>query len=640
MCRLPAFVSFVLLMLFSATGFAQKPLQPANTPADTVREFEILKGPSMRMIDTDTGTIQTIAGGAIIKQGDTKFFADSVVLYNNSHMLEAFGNIHINQADSIHTYGQYLKYLGIEKMAYLKKDVRLLGKSGTLYTQELDYNLQSGIGNFHNGGKVVNGKNTVTSRDGTYYADTKDVYFKNDVKMDGPKNHIRTDSLIYNMNTANTTFITKTYIRNDEVQINTSQGRYDTKTGDAFFTSRSTVRDSTGRIYTANNMALDGISGNAQLEGNGVIIDSANGFIILANEIFLNKKNNSFLATRKPVLIIKQKNDSTYIAADTIFSGLAKNVNQRLFYQNDTATQLNAQQTEKMISLKQNDTLKYISLNHDSTSADSIKKITRVISTDSLSVVPLKKDSLPLITSKKDSVLHRIPDSLSQSQFDSSLLKRSDLGPPKVLPDSILPSQQLADSSKRPTDSTRYFLAFHHVRIFNDSLQSVCDSLFISSVDSVFRLYYDPVLWSGDTQVSGDTMFLFTKNQEPDRLYVFDRAFIASKTKEGFFNQMAGKTVNGYFKNGKFDYMRMKGSQAESIYYMQDDDSAYIGMNRTPADVIDLYFKNDALIKVLWINQVKGIIYPMNQIPEDQKQLKGFEWLDNLRPKNKFELFE
>jgi hypothetical protein len=49
--------------------------------------------------------------------------------------------------------------------------------------------------------------------------------------------------------------------------------------------------------------------------------DSANGFIVFGNQVFLNKKNNSFLATRKPVLIIIQKNDSTYIAADTIFSG-------------------------------------------------------------------------------------------------------------------------------------------------------------------------------------------------------------------------------------------------------------------------------------------------------------------------------
>ena len=114
-------------------------------------------------------------------------------------MMEAFGNIEINQADTVHTYSQYLKYLGIEKMAYLKKNVKLTDKKGTLFTQDLDYNLETGIGNFHNGGKVIEGKSVITSVEGTYYADTKDIYFKKNVKLDEPKNHIRADSLLYNM---------------------------------------------------------------------------------------------------------------------------------------------------------------------------------------------------------------------------------------------------------------------------------------------------------------------------------------------------------------------------------------------------------------------------------------------------------
>jgi hypothetical protein len=156
--------------------------------------------------------------------------------------------------------------------------------------------------------------------------------------------------------------------------------------------------------------------------------------------------------------------------------------------------------------------------------------------------------------------------------------------------------KSLTDSSNKPDTSIRYFLAFHHVKIFNDSLQSVCDSLFISSKDSVFRLYYSPVVWSGNTQISGDTIFLYTKNKQPERLYVFENGMIVNRTKEGFFNQMAGKTINGYFIDGKIDYMRVKGTQAESIYYLQNEDSAYIGMNRATGDVIDLYFKNDDII--------------------------------------------
>ncbi len=622
---------FLLTFLLPKISLAQNTLQPANK--DSVREFEIIRGPSMRMIKTDTGTLQTIAGGAIVNQGKTKFYADSVVLNNDTRNMEAFGNIHINDGDTVQIYSQYLRYSGLAKIGYLNKDVRLQGRNGTLFTSELDYNFETSIGNYYKGGKVVNGKNVITSKEGTYYADTKDVYFKKDVKMNGPKNHISADSLVYNMDNAGLTFISDTYIQNDEVKINTSQGNYDTKSGNAFFSSRSVVKDSSGRIYTANTMALDGKSGNAQLEGNGVIIDSANGFILLGNQIFLNRKNNSFLATRKPLLIIKQKHDSTYVAADTIFSGLAKMVNEQLVYSTDSATLLNARQTQKILAF-QTDSTEILPVHTD---------------TQQVSAPLLPTDSLNI----RDTLKNRIPDSAkttlkppSAPNRDSLHLPENSIPPGITVMDTLhhqkdsLLTQPIGDSIQKPKDSTRYFIAYHHVRIFNDSLQSVCDSMFISSADSVFRLYYSPVIWSGKTQVSGDTMFLFTKNKEAERLFVFDKAMVVSQTKEGFFNQMTGKTLNAYFINNQFDHIRLKGSQSESVYYLQDEDSAYIGMQRSVGDVIDMIFQKGELEKVKVINQVKGMIYPMNQIPEDQRQLKGFEWLDKRRPKNKAELFE
>jgi hypothetical protein len=103
---------------------------------------------------------------------------------------------------------------------------------------------------------------------------------------------------------------------------------------------------------------------------------------------------------------------------------------------------------------------------------------------------------------------------------------------------------------------------------------------------------------------------------------------------------MAGKTINGYFKNGNIDYIRTKGSPAESIFYPQDDDSAYIGLNRSKGDVIDIIFTNKEINRIKFINDVDGTLYPMNQIPAAIKFLKNFKWQEEKRPKNKLELFE
>lgn len=590
----------------------------------------------MRTIFIDSlTTLQTISGGAIIKQQTTLFSGDSVVINPTTHIVEAFGNVHINQADSVQTYADYLKYVGLEKTAYLKRNVKLTDKKGTLFTQDLDYNLNTGIGNYHNGGKVINRGNTITSREGTYYADTKDVYFRNNVDVIGPKNRIKADSLIYNMQSEVVAFTGNTNIKNKEVDIVTTQGTYDLKSGNAFFTSRTSVKDSSGRIYIANNMALDDKSGNAQLEGNAVVRDSANGFIVTGNQIFLNKKNNSFLATRKPVMIIKQKDDSTYIAADTLFSGLTTFVN-----------------NNEMV-LEKDSTIK------DSVPLNPNLDSTKIISGDSVSNLrpPGLVDSSKIIMHLIDSAKSRkIEMPLNDSSVDKQLIVDSSkmISPPDssgadslgvdsipMVRDTIaIDNKLLKDTINNSDSAVRYFLAFHHVKIFNDSLQSICDSLFFSAKDSVFRLFYDPVVWSGRSQITGDTIFLYTKNKKPGRLYVFEKGMIVNRTTQGFYNQISGKTINGYFVEGKIDYMRVKGSQAESIYYALDDDSAYIGMNRATGDVIDLYFKNEDLIKVLFVNDVKGKMYPMKEIPEEEKKLKNFIWLEDKRPKNRLELFE
>ena len=657
-------LKIVFSLIFLQASFISFSQVTPSPPTDTVREFEIIRSPSMRSIFIDSATtLQTLAGGAIVKQGTTTISGDSIVVNPTTHVAEAFGNVHINQADSVQTYSQYLKYTGTDKTAYLKKDVRLNDKKGTLFTQELDYNLNTQIGNYHNGGKVVNGKTTITSDDGTYYGDTKDIYFKNNVEVVDAKNHTTTDSLLYNMRTGNSNYNGNTHIKNKEADIYTTQGNYDVTTGNALFTSRTRIIDSSGRVYIANNIALDDKSGNAQLEGNAIVKDSVNDFIVFANQIFANKKSNSFLATRKPVLIIKQKDDSIYVAADTIFSGYSTMIKKEDILKKDSVIQdtslLKLKTDSLTVTDSANHNLKFGELaNKDSViipnredslqlrkpeseNKQPIKKEENILK-DSTNAVSLKEDSMRLKKKETDvQKIKNLPVKDSSGKFLPPLADSIKDIPVAARFDSLR-SMKFAekDTTNKSDSATRYFLAFHHVRIFNDSLQSVCDSLFFSTKDSVFRLYYDPVIWSGHSQITGDTIFLYTKNKKADRLYAFERGMIVNKTKEGFFNQIAGKTINGYFADGKIDYMRVRGSQAESVYYAQDDDSAYVGMNRATGDVIDLYFKNDELKKVLFVNDIKGKMYPMKQIPEDQKFLKNFIWITDKRPKNKLELFE
>ena len=537
--NLSAAFSFLLLCI-STIPFAQQPVS-ATVTKDTLRTIQIVRGNSMRHLTIDSLTqLETLSGDVILKEGLTTFYCDSASLNKATNVLESFGNIHINDNDSIHTYAQYLKYIGNERKAYLKKKVKMVDrKGGVLLTDDLDYDLRTGIAKYTNGGQITNENTILNSKDAVYYADTRDVYFKKNVHLVDPKYDIRTDSLQYNLNASIATFIAPTHIISRDGVVDTRSGTYNLKTGEAIFFERTSFRDST-RFMIADKILRDEKSGILQMEGNAKLVDSVNKVTVTGNQVFIDTKLNSFLATRKPVMILYRNGDSTYIAGDTLFSGLKK----------------------------------YDSLER--------KMVTR-----------------------------------------GDTLKKT-----------------MAVSLEKKDTSVRYFLAFYHVRIFNDSLQSVSDSLHYSTTDSTFKLFGQPVVWNGKTQVTGDTIYVFTEQQKAKRLYVFNNGMIINMVGPYLYNQVGGRTLNGYFTNGEIDFVRVKGSPAESIYYPQDNDSAFVGMNRSSGDQIDVYFVGKELKKVKIVNNVDGILYPMRQIPADQKLLRNFKWQDQRRPKSKLELFE
>ena len=535
--------NILLIICFVGYGqfcFSQTQTYQLAATTDTIRTIEIINATSLRQITiNDTTVLETLSGNAKVSQGNTILEGDSIVIDKRLGTVEVFGNVHINDADTVNTYAQYLKYIGNTQIAYLKNNVKLSDGKAQLFTNELEYNLKTGIANYKNGGKVINEKTVLTSKEATYYSDTKDAFFKENVHLVDPKYNMITDSLRYNTAFKNVYFISKTNIKTENGTIDTKSGTYNLKTGEALFFDKTVIRDST-RYISGNKVAFDEKSNTIQIEDNGKFVDSSNRVIVLGNQILIDKKNNTFLATRKPVMILYQNNDSTYISADTLFSG--KRMNEK----DDTNT--------------------------------------------------IIKDTI------------NTPTAINTNQ--------------------------------KTADSIKYFIGFHHVRIFNDSMQAVSDSLHYSTIDSTFKLFKNPVCWNNNTQLSGDTMYLYTENQTAKRFYVNSNTMVINKTKENLFNQIGGKNLNGYFKDGNIDFIKIKGTPAESIFYPQDNDSAYIGMNKSKGDVIEAYFMNKTINKVKFVNDVDGTLYPMNQIPEKSKFLNNFNWQEERRPKSKLELFE
>ncbi len=533
--KIPASFLFTCFLLFAvAAANAQQPI--LSDTLSQKKQIIILHADRLSNQRIDTVEYMSLAGNVEVKQDSSLFYCDSAVMNKKANILEAFGHVHINDRDSVNIYSDYLKYLGKEKKAYLNGNVKLTDGKATLTTPELLYDLQTKIGTYTKKGKVVNGKTVLNSDEGYYYGETKDVYFKKNVVLVDPDYNIKTDTLFYNTYTGVATFVVPAEITGKNgTKIITSDGYYDTKNKNSYFGKRPTIQDST-TFLIADEVASDS-SGFGEARGNVIYRDTAKHITIFANHLNSNRKEGSFLATQKPVMIIKQDEDSIFVAADTLYSA-------------------------KLSTLR-----KYRN-------------------------VPVIVDSLP----KKDT---------TQNDKDS-------------------------------TD--RFFEAYYHVRIFSDSLQAISDSLFYSSEDSVFRLFKQPIVWAQENQITGDTIYLYTQNKKPKRMYVFENALAIQKVGSNYYNQVKGRTINGYFNNGEIDYLHAKGN-AESIYYGQDDYKKFVGVNKATSDIIDMYFDDRKPQRVVFRSNLTGTTYPMRQVNHDELKLRGFKWQDGLRPKTQYELF-
>lgn len=593
-----AILGFLILLSFYSSAQVTPPriskadsLNQANQKnadtlsSDTSKVVEILSANRYGYSKKDSlNELLLLVGKVALKQAGTIFYGDSVVYNRNNRLVEAFGNVHINDHDSVHAYSDYLIYHTDTRTAFLKKKVRLTDGTSTLYTEDLQYDVGPRVGIYRQGGRVVTGTSVLTSDEGTYYADLKDFYFKDDVKLKDPQYYLEADSLLYNTNSQIATFISETYIE-DSVKrtILTSEGYYDLKNKNASFGKRPVIHDGS-MIITAETVDTDDYTGLSVLTGNAVFRDTAEGLSVLANSIVSNRTTGSMTATQHPLMIITQDKDSTFITADTLYSG---RISELPVIEDSTV--------------------------RDSSIASVMDTSATGENTDSIST------TLITSTAKKDTAVRK----------DTAIVRSQKSKPPVSKTSSVVTATN--DSADR------FFRAYNNVRIFSDSLQAVCDSLFYSGADSIFRLFRDPIVWSGASQVTGDTIYMYTRNKKPHELYVFENGLMVNKTGVDMYNQIKGNRLFGYFTEGEINNVRAKGN-AESIYYAKDNEDKLVGINKASSDIIDMRFKNKELNKVVFISAVTGRMLPFRQSTEEDRQLRSFKWHEDKRPKTKFEL--
>lgn len=180
--------------------------------------------------------------------------------------------------------------------------------------------------------------------------------------------------------------------------------------------------------------------------------------------------------------------------------------------------------------------------------------------------------------------------------------------------------------------------AFHNVRVYHPDYQLVCDSLVYHDQDSVIILYHLPICWSNNSQMSADSIYMYLKNQELDYAHGFGNALTIQQVSSNYFNQMMGKEMKAFIREGDLRQVDVNGN-AETIFYPENDDGSFMGVNRTQSSFVKLFLKEKKIQRVVFTTRTTGIMYPIDQVTPEQTKLVGFFWAIDERPTKPQDVF-
>ena len=197
-----------------------------------------------------------------------------------------------------------------------------------------------------------------------------------------------------------------------------------------------------------------------------------------------------------------------------------------------------------------------------------------------------------------------------------------------------------ADTLKSTVDDeARILQAYYGVRFFRNDGQGVCDSLKYSTADSTIVMYDNPVLWNQNYQLYGDTIFIFMNDSTIEKVKIKDFSFMAQQKTKDFFDQITGKEMDIYFNAGELSRLDVKGN-VETIFFPEEDGGkSFTGMNKVESSFLTSTFVDRKLDRLVMKPKANGSLTPIPMLSSGSVHLAQFRWYDNLRPKNKMDIF-
>jgi lipopolysaccharide export system protein LptA len=299
--------SFFTLLILLSTSFVMH--------AQKTR-IRILHANSLEYDHTIGKDVQRLKGEVRFENKGAILDCDSAYFYPNNS-IDAFGNIRVNQGDSLFLNSDFLHMDAEKKQTLVSGNVRLQEGMMTLNAPSLIYNSTDQIAYYAQGGTIINGKNTLTSKKGYYYTAIKMLAFKDSVRLHNPSYDMYADTLLFNTVSEIAYFRGPTTIQTDNSLMYTEKGWYNTQTDYTELTLNNWFQGE-NQYLEADSILYNRFEQIGRAYNHVVIEDTTNQLVVRGDVGFYNQKTNWSYVTQKANMVQAFNTDSLFLAADTL----------------------------------------------------------------------------------------------------------------------------------------------------------------------------------------------------------------------------------------------------------------------------------------------------------------------------------
>ena len=261
--------------------------------------------------------VQVLVGSVKLRHDSMYMYCDSALIFEKTNSVEAFGNVRMEQGDTLFIYGDYLYYDGMAQLAMLREHVRLINRTTELTTDSLNYDRVYNLGYYFDGGTLTDEENVLTSIWGEYSPATKLAVFNHEVELVNLQFVLTSDTLKYSIFTKVATIPGPSDIVSKENHIYSERGIYDTQTDQAELLDRSVLTNG-GRKLTGDSLFYDRRQGYGEAFDNVQMNDTVNRNMLTGDYCFYNELTQNALATRRAVAVDYSQGDSLFMHGDTL----------------------------------------------------------------------------------------------------------------------------------------------------------------------------------------------------------------------------------------------------------------------------------------------------------------------------------